>query len=125
MKTIVAGSRTISSPQIVALAIEASGWQGKITEVVCGMASGVDTSGMIWASEHGIDTMLFPADWRTFKKSAGPRRNLQMAEYADALLLVWDGESKGSWDMLRVAERKGLELFVVTVAAAGPPITYV
>lgn len=41
----------------------------------------------------------FPADWKAHGKAAGPIRNKQMAEYADALLLIWDGESKGSASM--------------------------
>mgnify|MGYP001564359745 CR=1 FL=1 len=43
-----------------------------------------------------LNIKRFPADWDHFGKSAGHRRNAQMAEYADALLLIWDGESKGS-----------------------------
>lgn len=41
----------------------------------------------------------FYPDWGKHGKAAGPIRNKQMAEYADALLLIWDGESKGSKNM--------------------------
>lgn len=41
----------------------------------------------------------FPADWDTYGKSAGFKRNTAMAEYADELLLIWDGVSKGSAHM--------------------------
>lgn len=41
----------------------------------------------------------FPADWEKFGKVAGHIRNKQMAEEGDALLLIWDGESKGSANM--------------------------
>lgn len=41
----------------------------------------------------------FPADWNKYGKSAGPIRNKQMAEYSDALLVIWDGESRGSKNM--------------------------
>jgi hypothetical protein len=42
----------------------------------------------------------YPADWDTFGKSAGYRRNEQMAEDADALVAFWDGESKGTAHMI-------------------------
>lgn len=36
-------------------------------------------------------------------RAAGPIRNQQMAERADALVAVWDGASRGTGDMLRRA----------------------
>ena len=70
----------------------------KITEVVCGEARGVDKSGRLFAEDHGINVKSFPADWN-LGKGAGHIRNKQMADYADALLLIWDGESRGSANM--------------------------
>jgi len=34
-----------------------------------------------------------------------------MADYADALVLVWDGESRGSMMMKEVAIKKGLRIY--------------
>jgi len=36
----------------------------------------------------------------------------QMAEYADALIAVWDGKSRGTRNMIDEAARKNLKLFV-------------
>ena len=41
----------------------------------------------------------FPAEW-DLGKHAGFLRNADMADYADAALVIWDGKSKGSADML-------------------------
>lgn len=49
--------------------------------------------------EGVVNYKEFPADWNKYGKSAGPIRNKQMAEYGDALLLIWDGESNGSKNM--------------------------
>lgn len=99
MKLIIAGSRTIS-PTVDEIA---NYFQTKeiqeITEIVCGMANGVDLCGRSAAKALGIDVKEFPADWDRFYKRAGPIRNKQMADYADALLLIWDGKSKGSANM--------------------------
>lgn len=81
-------------------------------EIVSGTANGADKLGEIYANENGYKIKRFPADWDKYGKSAGHKRNLQMAEYADALILFWDGKSKGSKSMLGYAEKYGLEIRV-------------
>jgi glycerophosphoryl diester phosphodiesterase len=111
MKTIIAGSRTINSLRIVETAIEQSALH--ISEVVCGGARGVDDMGRKWAANgNRVQIKMFPAKWDQFGKSAGYRRNAEMAEYADALIAVWDGKSRGTKHMIDVATRKGLQVFV-------------
>jgi len=114
MKCIIAGSRKIIDPSIVARAVKASEFQ--ITEVVSGQAPGVDTLGEDWAKENKIPIEPFPAKWKTdegyFDRSAGFKRNKKMAEYADALIAIWDGESKGTKNMIAWANRLGLKVFI-------------
>jgi hypothetical protein len=57
---------------------------------------GVDSVGEEVATYTNIPIRKFPADWQQYGKIAGYIRNKQMGEYADALLLVWDGKSRGS-----------------------------
>lgn len=113
MKVIIAGTRTITDRSMVEQAIRDSNFL--ITEVVCGSAPGVDTIGFDWAWENGIPVKSFPADWRKHGKAAGPIRNKAMSEYADALILVWDGKSRGSENMLLHAQQRGLPVFIKTV----------
>ena len=116
MKTIIAGGRTITSPKVVSRAIKsaiASGFD--VTEVVTGGARGVDSIAHRMASAGGLVTRVFPADWDVHGKAAGPIRNRQMAEYADALIAVWDGESQGTGNMIDEAKARGLEVFVYIV----------
>ena len=114
MKTIIAGSRNIHDLKLVELAIEESGFN--ITEVVCGGASGVDTLGRKWAANgHKVPVKIFPADWIQFGKSAGYRRNVDMANYGDALIAVWDGQSKGTKHMIDIARSKNLSIYIKKV----------
>jgi glycerophosphoryl diester phosphodiesterase len=113
MKTIIAGSRTIVDPRIIAKAISASGMY--VTEVVCGMAAGVDTLGLRWAKSRSIPVKLFPAGWDKYGKRAGYLRNQEMAKYADALIAVWNGESKGTRHMIEIAKKEKLQVFVYDV----------
>ena len=110
MKTIIAGSRDITDYQLVVDAVKESGFQ--ITNVVSGMAVGVDTLAIQYASENNLPLSEFPADWNKYKKAAGPVRNRQMAEASDALIAVWDGESRGTKNMIDTAMKLGLRVYV-------------
>jgi len=110
MKTIIAGSRSIRNLKTVIEAVEKSGFQ--ITEVVSGNAQGLDRLGEIYASQHKIKCSLFPANWDLHGKSAGYKRNVEMAEYADALIAVWDGVSPGTKHMINIATKLGLKVYV-------------
>ena len=112
MKTIIAGSRDNIEYQDVLSAMEECPWSSEITEVVSGKACGVDTMGEQWAKENNIPIKEFPANWKKFGKSAGPRRNEEMGDYADALVAVWDGGSKGTKHMIDYSKNKELKVFV-------------
>lgn len=45
-----------------------------------------------------------------YGRAGGPIRNAKMAEYGDALLLIWDGKSRGSQSMLREATKRKLRV---------------
>lgn len=112
MRTIIAGSRKGIVRQDVEDAMESCPFESQILTVLCGRARGVDIMGQFWAKDRNIPVLIFPADWDRFHKRAGFIRNQQMAENADALVLVWDGKSRGSKDMLQRAERLGLKIHI-------------
>jgi len=111
MKVIIAGSRSIEDWTIVATAIRNSPF--KITEVVSGGARGVDNLAESLADLHGMPVKLFPADWNKHGKAAGPIRNKQMAEYADCLIAIWDGESKGTSNMIQEMQKLNKPVHIV------------
>lgn len=82
-------------------------------EIVSGAARGADKLGERFAKEYEIPVKRFPADWSGKGRSAGYIRNLEMAEYADALLAFWDGESKGTSHMINLAKKNNLHVSVV------------
>jgi hypothetical protein len=49
---------------------------------------------------------------RRYNAMAGFARNQKMADYAEALVAVWDGRSSGTRDMLDRARARGLKVFV-------------
>ena len=113
MKVIIAGSRHMpfSMFPLIQQAVDKSGFL--VTEVVCGMARGADMMGGKWATEHRIPVKKFPANWDEHGLAAGPIRNAEMAQYADAaIIFIWDGSS-GSADMDRKMRSLKKPSFVV------------
>jgi hypothetical protein len=112
MKVIIAGSRDIRSYSTVYSAFTESGFATTCTEIVSGGAKGVDAVGEEIAESSDIPVRIFPADWNAHGRAAGPIRNAEMAAYADALVAVWDGKSRGTKDMIQKAFREDLYIFV-------------
>lgn len=98
-KLIIAGSRTIKDYAKVEDAYQAASF--KAIEIVSGCAPGVDRLGEEFAQRYKLPVTKMPADWNNpeLGKRAGYERNSRMADYADAALLCWDGESKGTKHM--------------------------
>lgn len=128
MKLVIAGSRTITGLgkywfrdtlkllgydcTLSAEYVDDTSW---IEEVVSGCASGVDQCGEKFAKSYHIPIKKFPAEWGKYGPSAGPIRNKQMAQYGDALLLIWDGQSRGSASMKKEMKALGKPVFEVIV----------
>lgn len=98
MKVIIAGTRDVSDYKLVVESIERSGYN--ITEVVSGCATGVDRLGEQWARANDIPVKEMPANWTLEGRKAGPMRNKAMADYADAAIIIWDGKSAGTRNMI-------------------------
>jgi hypothetical protein len=113
MRIIIAGSRKLwYTPEFIREVLKTNGVDA-VSEIVCGGASGIDASGKLFGEKYNIPVKMFPADWGTNGRAAGPIRNKQMANYGDALFLVWDGKSPGSKNMLK--EMNSLGKIVIQV----------
>ena len=75
--------------------------------IVSGCASGADAIGERYAEENGFKVEKYPADWKTYGRSAGPRRNKQMAEVCDYVICFWDEKSAGTRSMISYARKCG------------------
>lgn len=68
---------------------------------------GADGLGERFAQDCGYSVRSFPAEWIKYGKSAGPLRNRQMCNYADACIVFGNGTTRGSKDMADVARAAG------------------
>ena len=85
--------------------------------IISGGASGADAIGERYAEENGFKIEKYPADWKKYGKSAGPRRNKQMAEVCDCVICFWDGKSNGTKSMIYYAKKYNRPIKVKRISA--------
>lgn len=115
-RVIIAGSRSFSDIELMRLKCDAI-LKAKVDTheivIVSGTAGGTDKLGEQYASERGYKVHRYPAKWDEFGRRAGYIRNQQMMDNADAVIVFWDGVSKGSRHMMDIAEAANAPLRVV------------
>lgn len=115
-RVIIAGSRNFNNYELLKKECDAFLLDKKEKYniiIISGGARGADFSGEKYAQDEGFSLEKFPANWNKFGKSAGFRRNEQMAEVADALIAFWDGKSHGTKHMIEIMENKKLLVKVI------------
>lgn len=121
-KVIIAGGREFNDYPLLKAKVDASlNTKSKTHKIVIvsGKARGADSLGERYAAERGYEVSAHPADWDAYGKSAGYRRNAEMAQEADALIAFWDGKSRGTKHMIDLAEKHGLVIRKVIYGGAG------
>lgn len=115
IKLIIAGSRNFTNYAKAKAYLDAMIRVYEVTEVISGGARGADSLGEKWAWEKDIPLVVVRADWQRFGKRAGMVRNQLMALQADAVIVFWDGNSRGSSNMIDIAKEKELLLKVIRI----------
>ena len=130
MKLLIAGSRGIKDYQVFYNAIvevcQIPVYE--IEEVVSGNAIGIDQCGEKWACCHNIKVKTFKPNQDLYGKQASFIRNQEMIDYlditADAVILIWDGKSRGTASTKRMAEKKGLKVYEKIISGATEKLQY-
>ena len=86
---------------------------------VSGCCRGTDSLGERYAKENGFKVEKYPADWKTYGRSAGPIRNKKMAEISDYIICFWDEKSKGTRSMIDYAKEYGKPLKIRKICIQG------
>lgn len=132
MRIIIAGSRAIKDINLIEDAIKESGFD--ITELVCGMARGVDMLAYRYGKMKNIPIQEFPAKWydleeqpqaiRTDRRGqkynllAGHNRNKRMLDYVrpdGAVIAIWNGHSGGTKNMIEIAQKANIKTYIKRV----------
>lgn len=115
VKVIIAGGRDYENYN--ELECVADHMLGKLMDthdivIISGGARGADAMAMRYANHRGFELIVMPADWDTHGKSAGYKRNAQMAEAATHLIAFWDGVSRGTKHMIDIAHSMKIKVHV-------------
>ena len=115
-KLIVAGGRDFNDYQLLANTINylaLNEYADKEVSIVSGMAMGADKLGFSFAISHNVKKYLFPTDWDKYGKSAGMIRNKEMGNFSDGLLAFWDGQSRGTKQMIEYMELLKKPVYII------------
>ncbi len=99
MKVAIVGSRDIT--------VDISGYVTDADEIVSGGAVGVDSCAAEYARSRGLTLTEFLPDYERYGRAAPIIRNKQIVDYADRIVVFWNGRSKGSLYVIKYAEKIG------------------
>jgi len=105
MKVAIIGSRTRDSDldlkKVEGILLKLN----NVTEIISGGALlGGDRFAEILAKKYDLPITIFPADWKSFGKSAGMKRNFSIIVESDEIIACWDGISSGTKHSIGLAK---------------------
>ena len=115
MRLIIAGGRTFTNLDMMITELDRmiTFTNDDPLTIISGTARGADECGERYAAHRGLDLERYPAQWDVYGRSAGYKRNEQMANIATHCVVFWDGQSRGSKHMIDIATKKGLVVRVI------------
>ncbi len=100
MKLLIVGSRSITdfdlSPYIPT----------DVDTIISGGACGIDRLAEQYADCHRLSKCIVRPRYDLYGRAAPLKRNEQMVDMADAVLVVWNGSSKGTQYTLKYSKKK-------------------
>lgn len=106
MKVAVVGSRGLEISNL-------GEYISNAEEIVSGGAVGVDSCAANYAKRNGIKLTLFLPEYERYGRAAPIIRNKKIVDYADEIIVFWDGNSKGTLSVIKYAEKTGKKCNVV------------
>ena len=100
MKLLIVGSRSIENFDLSPYVSD------EVDTIISGGAVGIDSLAERYADLHRLSKYIVRPRYDLFGRAAPLRRNEQMVDMADALLVVWDSRSKGTQHTLKYAKKK-------------------
>ena len=98
MRIAIVGSRTITE-------VDIAKYISDCDEIVSGGAKGVDSCAAEYARLKGIKLTEFLPQYERYGRAAPIKRNYEIVDYADRVLVFWDGRSKGTLSVINYAEK--------------------
>ena len=100
MKIAIVGSRNVIADGIEKYVSEGD-------EIVSGGAVGADRCAAEYAKKNGLKLTEFLPEYALYGRAAPIKRNKEIVDYADKVIVFWNGSSKGSLSVIKYAEKTG------------------
>jgi hypothetical protein len=84
-----------------------------------GCPQGADYLAERYARYRGHEMKIFRADWKKYGRSAGLKRNDELVEYCDMVVIFWDGSSRGSAYTIARCLEKGKASSIIFFKGSG------
>ena len=107
MKVAVVGSRNITNIDLYKYIF------GEVEEIVSGGAVGVDFCAAKYAKDKGLKLTEFIPQYERYGRAAPIVRNKMIVDYADKILVFWNGSSKGTLSVIEYARKIGKPFEVI------------
>ena len=111
MKYAIIGSRNFSN--YARLETELKKYD--IGAIVSGGAKGADQLAEHYAQENSIPIEIIKPDWARYGKAAGVIRNREIIHTCDAVIVFWDGESKGTKSSISFAGKEKKQVTIIDI----------
>ncbi len=74
-------------------------------EIISGGAKGVDSNAAKYAKKYGLKLTEFLPEYELYGHAAPILRNKKIVDFADKVIVFWDGSSKGSLSVIKYAQK--------------------
>lgn len=109
MTLLIVGSRSITDFDLSPYVDES------VDCIISGGAKGVDSLAETYANQHGLAKIIVLPQYDRYGRAAPLKRNEQMVELADEILVIWDGLSKGTAYTVQYAQKQGKHMTVIRI----------
>ncbi|WP_338733464.1 DUF2493 domain-containing protein [Mangrovimonas cancribranchiae] len=112
LRVLIAGSRTYANYENLKRVCDLQLRQLDEVEIISGGARGADRLAIRYAEENQLKLTIVKPDWKTFGKAAGFVRNAAMIEFADLVIVFWDGKSTGTKHAIALARLRKIKVII-------------
>lgn len=107
MKIAIIGSRGLTVDNLECFLPD------NVTEIISGGAKGIDTCAKEYAVANDIKLTEFLPEYNKYRKGAPLKRNLQIIDYADEVIIFWDGQSKGTKYVIDNCRKQNKKMVII------------